>query len=109
MLPSDRTLPGIGAPSPAGGTRKPEQAKSEDGVERDRGRYTGRNRRASAESASGTCAVRGGGFREGDFLNDWHTFSEAINLHVEGRIAGDDAHRQERSAREILRRLAAQP
>jgi len=42
-------------------------------------------------------------------LNDWHNFSEAINLHVEGRITGDDAHRQERSAREILRRLAAQP
>jgi hypothetical protein len=42
-------------------------------------------------------------------VSGWHSFSEAINLHVEGRIAGDDALRQERSAREILRRLADRP
>lgn len=32
-----------------------------------------------------------------------------IRLHVEGRIALEDAHRQERTAREILRRLERQP
>lgn len=42
-------------------------------------------------------------------MSDWRNFSDAINLHVEGRIASDDAQRQERSAREILRRLAVQP
>lgn len=38
-----------------------------------------------------------------------YPFYESIQLHVPGRIARDDATRQERTAREILRRLAERP
>jgi len=38
-----------------------------------------------------------------------HPFSRKISLHVEGRISLPDAQRQERTAKEILRRLRRQP
>lgn len=38
-----------------------------------------------------------------------YPFYESIQLHVPGRIAQDDAERQERTAREILRRLTERP
>ena len=38
-----------------------------------------------------------------------YPFAEKISLHVEGRISAEDALRQERTAREILRRLEKQP
>lgn len=42
-------------------------------------------------------------------MNRWHPFAEEIRLHVPGRIDAADAHRQEQTAREVLRRLADQP
>ena len=36
-------------------------------------------------------------------------FCDEIRLHVEGRISVEDANRQERTAKDILRRLADQP
>ncbi len=42
-------------------------------------------------------------------MNEWHPFAPCIQLHVAGRISETDARRQERAAREILRRLAQQP
>lgn len=38
-----------------------------------------------------------------------YRFCEQIDLFVKGRICRDDAERQERTAREILRRLESQP
>ncbi|MEN6549495.1 MAG: helicase-related protein [Armatimonadia bacterium] len=38
-----------------------------------------------------------------------YPFCSAINLHVEHRISVEDAKRQERTARELLRRLSSQP
>ncbi len=38
-----------------------------------------------------------------------YPFCDRIRLHVEGRIEPEDAHRQEKTAREILRRLVEQP
>jgi len=43
-------------------------------------------------------------------VKPWHPFAEnVIRLHIENRITLADAQRQERTAREILRRLAHQP
>lgn len=42
-------------------------------------------------------------------MNEWHPFAKGMNLHVSGRISQEDAERQTKSAREILRRLATQP
>jgi len=42
-------------------------------------------------------------------MNSWFPYFDKINLLVEGRISKGDAERQERTAREILRRLADQP
>jgi superfamily II DNA or RNA helicase len=42
-------------------------------------------------------------------MSAWHPFANSIRLHVPGRIEERDAQRQERTAQEILRRLAAQP
>lgn len=42
-------------------------------------------------------------------MNPWHPFSEHIQLHVQDRIAPEDARRQELTAREILRRFVDQP
>ena len=43
-------------------------------------------------------------------MKTWHPFEQSIRLHVEKRgISKADAHRQEITAREILRRLANQP
>jgi len=42
-------------------------------------------------------------------MNSWFPYFEKINLLVEGRISKEDAERQERTAREILQRLAEQP
>ena len=38
-----------------------------------------------------------------------HPYCKKIRLHVEGRISAEDAKRQERTAREILKRLRRQP
>ncbi len=42
-------------------------------------------------------------------MNYLYSFSNAINLHVEGRISQADASRQEKTAAEILRRFENQP
>lgn len=42
-------------------------------------------------------------------MNEWHPFAPCIQLLVKGRISEADAQRQERTAREVLRRLADQP
>ena len=42
-------------------------------------------------------------------MNYWHPYCDKIKLHVEGRISADDALRQERTAREVLRRLSQRP
>lgn len=42
-------------------------------------------------------------------MSEWHPFSSEIQLHVAGKIAEEDARRQETTAREILRRLGDQP
>jgi len=42
-------------------------------------------------------------------MSVWHPFADSIRLHVAGRISECDARRQERTARDILRRLADQP
>lgn len=42
-------------------------------------------------------------------MNPWHPYHHRIKLHVPGRISPEDALRQERTAKEILRRLAHQP
>lgn len=42
-------------------------------------------------------------------MSGMYPFCEQIRLHVEGRIAPEDAHRQERTAREILTRLVRRP
>lgn len=42
-------------------------------------------------------------------MNPWHPYHHHIKLHVPGRISPEDARRQERTAQEILRRLAYQP
>lgn len=42
-------------------------------------------------------------------MNSWHSFPESIQLHVPGRITKEDAHRQETTAKEILRRLKDLP
>jgi SNF2 family DNA or RNA helicase len=42
-------------------------------------------------------------------MSAFHPFCADICLHVKGRIAQEDALRQERTARDILERLAAQP
>lgn len=42
-------------------------------------------------------------------MNPWHPFARQIKLHVPRRISSEDARRQEKTAQEILRRLAEQP
>jgi len=42
-------------------------------------------------------------------MNAQFRFNEAIDLFVKGRISREDAERQERTARELLRRLESQP
>jgi superfamily II DNA or RNA helicase len=42
-------------------------------------------------------------------MNEWHPFADSIQLHVQDRISETDSRRQERTAQEILRRLADQP
>ncbi len=42
-------------------------------------------------------------------MSEWHPFAGAIRLYVPGRISESDAQRQERTAQEVLRRLADQP
>jgi len=42
-------------------------------------------------------------------MSSLYPFCSDINLHVEGRISAEDAHRQEKTAREILKRLVKQP
>jgi len=42
-------------------------------------------------------------------MSHLYPYCEQINLHVSGRITKEDAHRQEGTAREILRRLKDQP
>lgn len=42
-------------------------------------------------------------------MNPWHPFARQIKLHVPRRISSEDARRQEKTAQEILRRLAKQP
>ena len=42
-------------------------------------------------------------------MSAFYPFCSHINLHVAGRISAADARRQEKTAREILRRLANQP
>lgn len=42
-------------------------------------------------------------------MSDFHDLHPDIRLHVEGRIAAEDAARQSRTAAEILRRLQVQP
>lgn len=42
-------------------------------------------------------------------MSDLYPFCGDINLHVEGRISAEDASRQEKTAREILRRLSRRP
>jgi ERCC4-related helicase len=42
-------------------------------------------------------------------MNERHSFADSIRLYVPGRISEPDARRQERTAQEILRRLADQP
>lgn len=42
-------------------------------------------------------------------MNMLYPFCDQIKLHVRGRISAEDAARQERTAQEILRRLAGQP
>lgn len=42
-------------------------------------------------------------------MKPWHPYSDSINLLVKNRISPEDARRQERTAKEILQRLATQP
>lgn len=42
-------------------------------------------------------------------MRPWHPFVDSIRLHVPERVSLEDARRQERTAREILERLARQP
>ncbi len=42
-------------------------------------------------------------------MTSLYPFCSDINLHVEGRISAEDALRQEKTAREILKRLVKQP
>lgn len=42
-------------------------------------------------------------------MTTYYPFCTEINLHVEGRISCDDAERQEKTARKILKRLQKQP
>ena len=42
-------------------------------------------------------------------MSAFHPFCNDVSLYVKGRIAEEDALRQERTARDILERLAAQP
>ncbi len=42
-------------------------------------------------------------------MNSLYPFCSDIELHVKGRISADDAQRQEKTAREILKRLTARP
>ena len=42
-------------------------------------------------------------------MSSLYPFCSDINLHVEGRISSQDAYRQEKTAREILKRLVKQP
>lgn len=42
-------------------------------------------------------------------MSTLYPFCSEINLHVEGRISSDDAARQAKTAKEILKRLHKQP
>lgn len=42
-------------------------------------------------------------------MREWYPYADSIRLHVSERITESDARRQDQTAREILRRLAAQP
>ena len=42
-------------------------------------------------------------------MNHWRPYCDRIGLHVEGRISAEDALRQEKTAREILKRLSQRP
>ena len=42
-------------------------------------------------------------------MNYSYSFADAINLYVKGRITQDDASRQQRTARKILKQLEEQP
>lgn len=53
--------------------------------------------------------VRICGLAGGIQVSHVYSFCESIALHVENRISAEDARRQERTARELLRRLGEQP